>query len=149
MFLLFLNLENHTILLAYSIHDKIITRISRNSLSMYTKSMHLGTRLALFCLALLALVQAQDDDICYVAGECTSSPFVEEWDVEREEGGLSACLDLCRADLEENCVSVTYYEEDEYCLGFAACLEVGTDICDDCYIASTGCDGNRYGIKRL
>ena len=79
-------------------------------------------------------------DVCYVSGECVNSPFVDEWTLEEDEGGLQACLELCR-DSGDGCAAVTFYSEDDYCLGFGACLEL-SDSCDGCFTAGTDCDGS-------
>ncbi len=60
--------------------------------------------------------------------------------MDEDEGGLRGCLDLCEAS-RDNCTAVTYYTEDETCLGFAECEEVSPDTCDGCYVAETSCDG--------
>ncbi len=73
-------------------------------------------------------------------GECTLSPFVEQWPAEDAQ----ECLEICR-EYQGDCNYFTYYGEngDDLCVGFRDCVELSSSGCDECYTGNVNCPGNQ------
>ncbi len=84
---------------------------------------------------------------CFVNGECTESPYVQDWSVTDAQ----ECLQLCQKF--DGCEYFTYYGLDDYCLGFSACVELSQGSCQECYSGNATCPGNcnnnQLAIKTL
>ncbi len=55
-----------------------------------------------------------DGIACFVPGECSESPYVEDWSV----ADAQECLELCQKF--DGCEYFTHYGLDDYCMGFSA-----------------------------
>ncbi len=84
---------------------------------------------------LLCTGQNLSEPMCFQAGECSQSLFVDEWHV----NDAQSCLMECKND--DECLYFTFYKDDSLCLGFANCVEFQEDSCTNCYSGESTCEG--------
>ena len=93
-------------------------------------------KICLASLLILTSISAKYFDVeeqCGIPSECVNSPE-SIVDIVKTYG---ECLELCQS--LSDCNWITYFSEDDLCLGFKDCVEMDEN-CEDCISSEATCD---------